>query len=66
MKADIIHKREVIAAIPRMSRKAFLRSRIYLHWLKSSEIRMSERNVYYPRDAVILAFKMEKIPLRCP
>lgn len=63
MKADIIHRSEVIRAIPRMSRKAFNTSQIYLRWLKIHEIRLSERNRYFPRDKVEFAFKMERIPL---
>lgn len=64
MKADIIHRSDVVRAIPGMSLRIFLRSPIYLQWLKQHEIKQSRQTVYYPRDKVLLAFKMEKIPVR--
>jgi len=63
MKADIIHRADVVRAIPGMTIKGFCGSHIYLHWLKSHEIRLTRKSVYYPRDKVNFAFKMERIPV---
>ncbi len=63
MRADIIHINQVMGAIPGLNRKTFKQSRLYLQWLKMHEIRFSRQTIYFPREKVVTAFKMEKIPL---
>lgn len=63
MKTDLIHRNEILAALPRMSLWAFYNSRLYLQWLKIHEVRLSRRNVYFPKHEVEKAFKAERIPL---